>query len=548
MRLKIVIVLLLLIHPSFQQTGLPVWADVNNHPSTSSGCSQSATNSAGVYGCTLCHSATDIFFEIPEWGLTNYGAEYNYYRICASSSDAFALQLKRTGSESLKYHPYFYSSLSGKPIYKLCKGECRTCSSEFVCTTCFYSLNSAAFESSTGTFQSCIQLPATNIVGYYLKLPSNPDTDDGGTYRQCNNCQFCDSTGCLGCSANNYYLRDTTDCCGVSPTCTGNLYLDNSNPRRWRDCKPNCRVCTSASDCSSCVSNYLLYTSAQTCISINDMSTLIDSSLGRGYYTTDNAVALICPSHCLYCEYISGFVSCTKCPSSQLKFSSNNNNIFDKCILSTYLSAPSDQNVDSNGIQRGFYTASNTADVTGAGVALRCANPCITCNGASGSNCVKCPSRELRYTTNNDGVYDRCIEEKYLSEGSSDNQNRGYYTEVSAPDTTTGTVIGKKCPSPCKLCSYVNSAVSCDLCFPNYLKFTSVNNSVYDKCIHRDYLSTPSPDNTYDNVKFHGFYTLDSENNILSGSTIALRCNIKCRTCETNPFYCKSCFNGRPIF
>ena len=57
----------------------------------------------------------------------------------------------------------------------------------------------------------------------------------------------------------------------------------------------------------------------------------------------------------------------------------------------------------------------------------------------------------FRIALSNEEMYKKAIEEKYLTEGSSDNENRGYYTEVSAPDTTTGTVIAKKCPSPCKL-------------------------------------------------------------------------------------------------
>ena len=66
--------------------------------------------------------------------------------------------------------------------------------------------------------------------------------------------------------------------------------------------------------------------------------------------------------------------------------------------------------------------------------------------------------------------------------------------------------------------------------------------------LQKTYLTDPSPDNTYDNFKFHGFYTLSSETNIIAGTGIALRCGNKCRTCDSNFKLCISCFNFRDVF
>ena len=133
----------------------------------------------------------------------------------------------------------------------------------------------------------------------------------------------------------------------------------------------------------------------------------------------------------------------------------------------------------------------------------------------------------------------------HLTQGSPDNSNRGFYREEQVIDISTGTAIAKACPTPCKLCSYVQSRVSCDSCLPKFLKFSSGNNLVIDKCVDEKYLFEPSPDNTYDNVHFNGFYTTDSQAAIDAGTATAQRCSSKCRTCQNAPRTCTSCPNKR---
>ena len=175
---------------------------------------------------------------------------------------------------------------------------------------------------------------------------------------------------------------------------------------------------------------------------------------------------------------------------------------------------------------------------------------CTKCESLSGTaSCYSCPASNLRYSTAGSSVIDSCIAPSlYLTQGFADNFNRGYYTEDSAALIAAGRALAKKCPSPCKLCSFVQSRVSCDSCFANFLRFSTANDGVYDKCIDQKYLYEPSSENTYDNVKFHGLYTTGSNSQITGGTAIALKCGIKCRTCESTPKLCTSCFNLRPIF
>ena len=175
---------------------------------------------------------------------------------------------------------------------------------------------------------------------------------------------------------------------------------------------------------------------------------------------------------------------------------------------------------------------------------------CTTCETVSSqTSCQICAANRLLYSTAGSLVYDKCIESKYLTEVSPDNSNRGFYREEQVTDLSSGMAIAKACPTPCKLCSFVQSSVSCDLCFPNFLRFSSGNNLVIDKCIDKKYLFEPSPDNTYDNVHFKGFFTTDSQAAMEAGTATAQRCSSKCRTCQNTASTCTSCPNKRiPIF
>ncbi len=182
---------------------------------------------------------------------------------------------------------------------------------------------------------------------------------------------------------------------------------------------------------------------------------------------------------CVLCQKISGRFSCITCLSGKYRFTSNNDGVYNLCISSEFLDSPSPDNI-VNTIQRGFYSSSTTAQVSaGEGVALRCTSPCITCELIdSRQSCKTCPANQLRLSSDASTIYDLCLELKYLTEGKTDNGDRGFYTEDSITSKALGTVIAKKCPSPCKLCSFVDNSITCDSCFPNSLKFSSTKLSV----------------------------------------------------------------------
>ena len=163
------------------------------------------------------------------------------------------------------------------------------------------------------------------------------------------NCSSCPNDLCTSCSTIQLTANNLITCVDSCPSGT---FLQ-STTNTCITCSSQCLACTSATQCTSCATDYSLYVGY--CL----------SSCPSGH-TDVNGICTACLSGCKVCVSID---NCTACNSG---LTDNNNG---SCSLSNSTSSVNCSN--------GYYL--NTL-----GNCSQCYPTCQTCSGALSSNCLTC--------------------------------------------------------------------------------------------------------------------------------------------------------------
>lgn len=261
------------------------------------------------------------------------------------------------------------------------------------------------------------------------------------------NCGVCNSTHCLACASPNYAFYSNGNIAFCLSSCPAGTYPDNTT-MICQPCYNNCALCTNASFCTKCSTNYYL---------LSVVSTI-------------NECVLTCPIGYFAFVDANGFL-----PSSCQACSSNCNT----CINATYCSACAShyyrfttQNVNTatnvscvNNCPSGY---SNPSVISGTGMCSLCGANCLICldpatctecvstnyvvlNGiCTPFNCLNCLNCSEPINT----CY-QCASGYYLhNSGCTSHCPNGYYGNV-----TTGKC--ELCMANCQLCLNSTGCVQC---------------------------------------------------------------------------------------
>lgn len=359
-----------------------------------------------------------------------------------------------------------------------CNQSCATCSgSPNTCLSC----NNALILNNGQCLQSC------SAGTYYNGVNCVP------CMSPCTTCQTT-ATRCTGCPQGQYLYNNA--CTAQCPTaivngvctniCPDGSYLSGTICQR---CSLTCRTCSSASVCTSCNNNLVVYRGA--CQAGCPANTILSGG-----------ACLDCDANCVGCS--GSTTSCTNCVAGTYR-------LIDRC----YSQCPPTYYSD-------FATASckkcdaNCNSCSGPGQCITCIGNTVPINGLCtnncGANCLSCTGSTCTQCANNlywNGLTCQsfcpppstplsgvcvCPSGQFLNAGSCVTSCNLGFTNVNN--------VCIACQTPCKTCS--NSITSCDSCIDGYT-FDQVNRKCTQSitCPFGQYSSTFGdcryicPDGTY---------------------------------------------------
>jgi hypothetical protein len=364
---------------------------------------------------------------------------------------------------------------------KPCSPECLTCSiAPTSCTSCDPSKNRAAGVDASG-HQTCICQP-----GYY-------STSDGSCVQSnCNADPFCSQCEqglklCIQCLASkNRIIKLPESIC----VCMDGYYADSKN--NCVACPSGCGICSSASNCSSCVTLATPSYNGQC------------ACPAQTYFTVSSDGVRYCAACGPYCTNCVDANTCTTCVNSFTKTVDN------KCVCSAK------NFINSAG--QCVPCATGCQQCTSATNCSNCISPLVlqgtvcqaSCNNgftALGSVCQGCPTGCLQCTQNFICFY--CADKLYMYNGAC-------YSVCPAGtigDSSTGNWNCVPCNAPCQTC--MNHPSFCTSCQngQGYLQTSAVSQSCVQTC----------NDGTF------------------ASNGVCQVCDFKCATCLGSATNCISC-------
>ncbi|KAL4502619.1 hypothetical protein ABPG73_014376 [Tetrahymena malaccensis] len=426
-----------------------------------------------------------------------------------------------------------------------CKSPCSKCNgSADKCTSCItnYNLDNSSQSCSPTCDSSCKTCSEAKNASKCLSCNDGFYLDSGLCKKCISPCSTCKSSSeCLTCE-NGYTFDVTSSKC--QPQCDSSCLTCNkpndsnsclsckdgsflNNLSQCLPCKSPCLKCIGQADkCTSCITNYNLDNSSQSCSPICDSSCKTCSeaknaskclSCNDGFYL-DSGLCKKCISPCSTCKNSSECLTykCLSCISSDFTYDASQFKCKSSCHTSCKTcSGPSQSNCTS--CFDSYYLDNNQCKA--------CLSPCDNCS-QSQDNCTSCINGYTLNTNkceiNCDSTCQTCSAPKDSSSCTSCKD--GFYLDKGKC---------KPCLSPCSKCS--NSETQCTDCISNYKLESNQCKPVCDKSCKS--CSNPVDSNSCLSC-FDGYY--------LSGSQ-CLKCNSPCATCVTNSSKCLTCQTGYQI-
>ena len=339
---------------------------------------------------------------------------------------------------------------------ELCSAECFTCAtSPNLCTSCDPKKDRVAGVDEKGR-QTCLCMPGFYSAFDGSCIQSNCDADP--------NCAECEHASkiCIKClSSRKRVLKLPESVC----LCQDGYYADANNT--CVPCKPGCGVCSSATNCTSCV--VLAIPATDGSCNCPEKSYFSVSPNGVRYCDS-------CGPNCLKC---SDSITCLTCMNSYTKTGDN------KCVCADrhYVNADGTCLPCASGCEKCKGSASTCTSCI-APLLLQGANCQGTCNNgftAIGTVCQGCPSGCLKCTQNLICYY--CADGFYMFKG----KCYDVCPAGTIGDSSSGNWVCAPCNSPCKTC--MNHPSFCTSCLNGlgYLQTSAIHQSCVLSCVDGTY-------------------------------------------------------------
>ncbi|KAL4456253.1 hypothetical protein ABPG74_014214 [Tetrahymena malaccensis] len=364
----------------------------------------------------------------------------------------------------------------------------------------------------------------------------------------CLTCQGSSPNVCLSCPKGSYMTQLYYDISGIAL------------PSSCSPCPSVCQICSSATTCILCQTNYFLYqntclstcpygfygsyvtgmctpcsNNCTTCSGFNSLGNFICNSCTVGYYLDSNSLCSQCSTGCVLCKSQNACIQCQQgqynyqgyclknCPVGYYPSDSTQSCV--QCVKPCSLCTSSTM---CQACQVGYYLQNNynQSKVLVSSSCMICNNVCNDCSAGTALDCISCKSP---LSLQGNQCQQQC--------------NVGYYSNQGMCLLCSQNCLQCTSASNCTVCSqgYISIKGVCQLCNFKCSSCFGLNETQCYSCISPYYLYQSTCQLTCPDQFFK--QTITDSSNVQQN--ICQKCNSSCFNCfGTGDNQCKSCING----